>query len=271
MDTADASIVDLIQQVTALSRQSIKRCLASGAVWLTRDGSTRPVRRVKKPLNIGDQIHFYYDSKVLEQRTDPAILIEDQQGYSLWFKPSGMLSQGSKWGDHCTIQRWVETRIEPQRPVFIVHRLDRAASGLMILAHTKTVAAALAEQFKTRVVGKTYRAIARGKVEDNFDVNTPIDDRPAKSRVSVSKAQSDLSLVEVSIETGRKHQIRIHLAESGHPILGDRAYDENYKEGDPDLCLVSYQIEIDCPINGERRVFNLPEEHLVKLEDFVNA
>ena len=239
--------------------------MTKGAVWLTRAGRTSRIRRAKKTLHDGDEVHLYYDEKVLNQDTKPAVLIDDQQSYSLWYKPSGMLSQGSKWSDHCTIQRWVETHIEPQRTAYIVHRLDRAASGLMILAHSKTTAAALSEQFKTRKVGKTYRAIVRGMVKSNFEVKNPIDDRPATSRVSIVETREDLSVVEISIDTGRKHQIRKHLSGSGYPIIGDRMYDENYQTGDPDLCLCSGQIAIDCPADGQRKVFNLPHKYLPTL------
>ena len=88
-----------------------------------------------------DRLHLYHDPRVLSIEPAEARMIADEGAFSIWYKPFGMLSQGSKWADHCTISRWVETHLRPQRPAFVVHRLDRAATGLMIIAHAKGVAA----------------------------------------------------------------------------------------------------------------------------------
>jgi tRNA pseudouridine32 synthase / 23S rRNA pseudouridine746 synthase len=75
-------------------------------------------------------------------------LIADEASFRIWYKPAGLMLAGTKFGDHCAINRWVETNQLPQRPVFIVHRLDRFATGLMILAHTKQAAGQISEQFQ---------------------------------------------------------------------------------------------------------------------------
>lgn len=265
IESADKSLVDVLYDTTALSKQAIKQAMNKGAVWLSRKESTQRVRRVGKVLQHGDCVHIYYDQSVLEKKVEDAILISDENDYSIWFKPYGMLSQGSKWGDHCTINRWVEKNLQPQRSAFIVHRLDRAASGLMIIAHKKNTAAYLADLFQRRQVEKKYQAIVHGKIADVLDINIPIDDKPAISHIRPVKYDERLnqSHVEVAIETGRKHQIRRHLSESGFPIVGDRLYGD---EGDlKDLCLTSCYISFISPLDEEKKVYVLDKSRCPEL------
>ena len=145
IETERASVVESIAKecqinTYQLSINQIKQAVNKGALWLTRAKSTQRLRKIKKPLQLGDEIHFYYHQQVLDQKPAAAQLIEDFHHYSVWYKPYGMLSQGSKWSDHCTICRWVESHITPRRTAYLVHRLDRAASGLIMVAHSKSAA-----------------------------------------------------------------------------------------------------------------------------------
>jgi tRNA pseudouridine32 synthase/23S rRNA pseudouridine746 synthase len=239
--------VELLAQASGLSRQSIKQIMWKGAVWLERDGRVRRIRRAKSQLREGDRLHLYHNTQVLSAEPAEADLVADEGEFSVWFKPKGMLSHGSKWGDHCAIDRWVETHITPQRPVFLIHRLDRATDGLMFLAHKKRVAAELARLFRERKVIKRYQAQVDGRFATDNSIKvieTPIDGRPAISRVSQLEydQQLDRSLLQVEIETGRKHQIRRHLSDSGYPIVGDRLYGE--MSTDEDLQLTCVYLEI---------------------------
>jgi tRNA pseudouridine32 synthase/23S rRNA pseudouridine746 synthase len=239
--------VELLAQASGLSRQSIKQIMWKGAVWLERGGGVRRIRRAKSQLQEGDRLHLYHNTQVLSAEPIEADLIADEGEFSVWFKPKGMLSHGSKWGDHCAIDRWVETHISPQRPVFLIHRLDRATDGLMILAHKKQVAAELAHLFHERKVIKRYQAqvVGRFATDDSIKViEIPIDGRPAISWVSQLEydEQLDRSKLLVEIETGRKHQIRRHLSDSGYPIVGDRLYGQ--MSTDEDLQLTCIYLEI---------------------------
>jgi tRNA pseudouridine32 synthase/23S rRNA pseudouridine746 synthase len=233
-----------------------------GAVWLTRGQYTQRLRRASKPLLVGDEVHLYYDEKVLKQTPAPAQLIADEGQYSVWFKPFGMLSQGSKWGDHCSIARWVEQQLQPQRPAFIVHRLDRAASGLILIAHGKGSATQLAELFQQRAVEKRYRLLVAGKFPSKpspYLIEKALDERAAISRVSRLQyaPETKQSLLEVSIETGRKHQIRRHLSAMGFPVVGDRLYGS--QEQIQDLQLSACYLEFVCPLTGKKKKFMAPE------------
>ena len=108
IETADASAVELLSAESGLSKRRVKEAMNKGAVWLSRGKTTQRLRRVGRSLQKGDQIHLYYDEAVLAAEPPEPKLIADEGAYSVWYKPYGMLSQGSKWGDHCTVDRWAE-------------------------------------------------------------------------------------------------------------------------------------------------------------------
>jgi tRNA pseudouridine32 synthase/23S rRNA pseudouridine746 synthase len=248
----DDNAVDLLQQATGLSKQRIKLAMTQGAVWMTRGSNTQRLRRAKRTLREGDEIHLYYDAEILAEIPAEPTLVADVGGYSVWNKPYGLRSQGSKWGDHCTLVRWAERHLRPERPAFTVHRLDRAANGLILVAHSKKIAAALSELFRERKVEKRYRALVAGDFSGQpnpLRVDQAIDDKAAISEFSLRDVKDDgqKSVIDVRIETGRKHQIRRHLAELGHPIIGDRWYGTGEADCE-DLQLTAYLLAFQCPV-----------------------
>ncbi len=259
IEEAGQNAVELLATHSGLSRQQIKQAMQKGAVWLGRGKRVRPLRRAKRPLQPGEELHLYYDAAVLAEVPPAPQLVADEGDYSIWYKPYGLRSQGSRWGDHCAINRWLELNLTPQRPAFIVHRLDRATTGLILIAHTKTAAAALSAMFRERGVEKRYRAVVHGAFPEGegLRLDTELDERPALShaRRLAYDAQHDRSLLEVDIATGRKHQIRRHLAGAGFPVVGDRLYG---REGDEeDLQLSAVELRFRCPLSGEARHYRL--------------
>lgn len=258
----EESVVSLLAAHTSLSKGRIKTVMQRGAVWLTRGKQTERIRRAKRILKSGDQLHLYYNPKVIDQLALEPILIEDCGEYSVWNKPTGMLSQGSKWGDHTTLYRWAEQHLMPERPAFIIHRLDRAAHGLMLLAHGKKSAAALAALFQQRVVKKIYRATVGGVLDTGsspLTIEQPIDEKPACSHITTIEILPEQSrtVIEVSIESGRKHQIRRHLAEQGHPIVGDRLY--GHSDSSEDLMLCSCEIAFQSPFDNTPKHYRIDD------------
>ncbi len=243
-----------------LSKQQIKQTMHKGAVWLARGAKPRRLRRAGRVLHSGDRLHLYYNPEVLAQAALPPRLIADEGAYSIWCKRSGMPVQGSKWGDHCTLGRWAEQHLQPQRPGYLVHRLDRAASGLILIAHSKTAAAALSQLFRQRAVEKHYRVTVDGEFPPQpLTLDTPVDRRPAVShirRLGFDPGRRRSSL-HVRIETGRKHQIRRHLADFGFAVTGDRLYGSEVQTEDLQLtaCCLSFR----CPLSGEQKHFTLPD------------
>jgi len=275
IDADAAPVVDLLATATGFSKQRIKQILQKGAVWVTPAGGNRKtqrLRRARKILQPGDVLHLYFDETVLAERPPVPELIADEGDYSVWYKPYGLRSQGSKWGDHCTIARWVETHLQPQRPAFVVHRLDRAASGLMIIAHGKSTAAWFSRCFEQRAIDKRYRVLVQGRFPDTptpFTMDQDIDGRMARSHATLLDydAAQDRSLLEVSIETGRKHQIRRHLAGAGFPVVGDRLHGGAGSVEDLQLSACSLSFRYPAGDGGEdaERVYRLSESLLPNL------
>jgi len=264
-----------LEAVCNISIADLKKAITKGALWLTRGKSTQRFRRIKKALKQGDELHFYYNQDVLNQVPNEAKIIEDMGAYSVWFKPYGMLSQGSKWSDHCTIARWAQTHLQPERAVFIVHRLDRAASGLIVIAHTKKMAQVFSKMFELHDLEKHYLILIHGDHRSHSQpeiITTQVDGKNAKSQFTCKSYNEslDTSLINVLIDSGRKHQIRLHAASIGMPVVGDRLHgnskrDDLLKEKmskDIDLQLCAFSLAFVCPISLETKTFCLPDELL---------
>lgn len=266
---AEQTALDLLAEGTGLSKQRIKDAMNKGAVWWTLKGKTLRLRRATKVLYKGSKIQFFYDEQVLARKPESATLIYEGGNYSIWFKPAGMLSQGSQWGDHCSILRWVEVNGQPndgqrQRECFLVHRLDADAKGLIILAHDSQSAAKLSALFQARDMRKFYQAWV---VDDcamattGMTLNSDLDGKSAITHIRKIRAENNRTLLDIHIETGRKHQIRRHLANIGHPIVGDKLYGTKSASG---LQLVAYRLEFICPTTKQPVIAELPIELQLK-------
>lgn len=226
------SALQLLADNTDLSKQYLKTCALKGAVWIqrTNNGKVERLRRLKTELKTGQQLDFYHNKTLLNQEPKAPKLVADFGNYSVWLKPRGMLSQGSKWADFTALYRWVEMNYQPDnnpRQCWIVHRLDRATSGLMLLAHSKKMASQLSHLFEENRIKKTYQAWVHGQLpQQKQTYNSDIDGKTAKSHALLLEYQTEynISKIEVQIESGRKHQIRRHLSEAGFAIIGDRLY-----------------------------------------------
>ena len=268
--TENSSVITELNQQCALSNAQLKQAIQQGALWLTRGKSTQRLRRIKKPLQTTDTLHFYYDEQVLSQQPNEALLIKDCSDYSVWYKPYGMLSQGSKWSDHCTIARWAQTHLTPERSAFIVHRLDRAATGLILIAHSKKAARALSAMFEKHDLEKIYHIIIHGdhRLRPQPDsLTSNVDGKSASSHFTHIDydEKNNTSLVQVKIDTGRKHQIRIHASSIDMPVVGDRLHGKLGSINDEisdDLQLCAVSLRFICPLTEAQRVFKLPE-HLM--------
>lgn len=146
---------------------------------------------------------------------------------------------------HTTAKFWRNTLVAVLRERYpgahneIAHRIDRETSGALVIARTPAAGAFLKKAFAERRVEKHYLALVKGRPPDAFVVEAPLklldtpsrlmmgvapDGLPARTRFTVLKALPDHALVEARPETGRQHQIRVHLASRGYPILGDKLY-----------------------------------------------
>ncbi len=249
--------IDVLAARSALPKQRLKDALNKGAVWLRQGSREQRLRRATKTLRRGDQLSLYYDAEILQRQAPLPRLIKDETLYSVWHKPAGMLAQGTHFGDHCALLRFSEQAFTPQREAFLVHRLDREAQGLMVIAHTKAATQALSQLWQQRELIKRYEIIVEGYLGDvgtQRRIETPLDDKPSITEIEVAGyiEQSDRTALEVTLVTGRKHQIRRHLAAIGHSVVGDYRYG---KGGEP-LALCAVELHFRCPLTGIERNYS---------------
>jgi 23S rRNA pseudouridine1911/1915/1917 synthase len=163
----------------------------------------------------------------------------------------------------------------------VVHRLDKETSGLLVFARTREAAQALANQFRFHTVHRRYLALAHGRVESGVIRSTLITDRgdglrgsapkewrvargegqDAVTHVSVVEAVRGATLIGCRLETGRTHQIRIHLSEAGHPLLGERLYVRDFT-GEalvaPRVMLHAAELGLRHPVSGAEMRWSRP-------------
>jgi 23S rRNA pseudouridine1911/1915/1917 synthase len=176
-------------------------------------------------------------------------------------------------------------RLAQERPgkryrVWAIHRLDKDTSGLVVFALTKEAERHLGREFRAHTIERRYLALVRGRARpariesyiardrgDHRRGSTPDPSRGqrAVTHVRVVQELGDFTLVECRLETGRTHQVRIHLAESGTPICGERVYDRPLHgkplpddSGAPRLALHAAYLAFDQPATGKRMAWDSP-------------
>jgi 23S rRNA pseudouridine1911/1915/1917 synthase len=188
-------------------------------------------------------------------------------------KPAGVLTHAlGKHGNEASVASFLRGKViglDGDR-AGIVHRLDRATSGVIIGAKNQETLSMLQKQFALRKVKKTYMAVVEGlpdpseaiidmpiernpKAPATFRVGT--NGKPSRTHYKVVRSNQQYSLLELKPETGRTHQLRVHLAKIGHPIVGDPLYGAG-AYGDQ-LFLHALSLEITIP-GGERKTFTAP-------------
>lgn len=229
------------------------------------------VRQPKQDVTEADHIAISLPDATDYSHTElPVIFIDDD--VIVVNKPAGVLTHSKgEMNDEFTVaeffRRFTTVGLDTNRPG-IVHRLDRDTSGVIIGARTPEAFELLKRQFSDRVAKKTYLAITQGTLNQPVaTIDIPIGrnpsapstfrvdskGKPATTHYRVLEAHNDLSLIALKPRTGRTHQLRVHLAHLGVPILGDRVYG---KKGDR-LYLHAYELEITTHA-GERRTFTAP-------------
>ena len=203
-------------------------------------------------------------------------------------KPAGQSTVPFEDGESGSLEQDVREYLNQTR-VGIVHRLDRDTSGLLVFARTSSAEKALASQFRSHTVMRRYFALVQGTVQSQTFRSTILDDRgdglrgslPEGSRLSRDLGREAIthvvcldqfngcSLIECRLETGRTHQIRIHLSEAGHPLLGEKAYIREYtgpRREAPRMMLHAAELGFEHPTrNAPMRWAELPPEDFMSL------
>ena len=218
------------------------------------------------------------DSQIITAGGGVKILYEDNH-IIVAVKPSGVLSQsdGSNAPDMLTILKaYIKEKYQKPGDVYLglVHRLDRPVSGVMVFARTSKAASRLSEQIRQRKVDKIYRCVVDGILEGEGRLENFISKDEARNIVTVSDTEKPgykasyldyralaskdgLTLAEVRLGTGRSHQIRAQMAQSGHPLIGDRKYGKS-DDRTKDIALEAYKLSFEHPVKREFITFEAP-------------
>jgi 23S rRNA pseudouridine1911/1915/1917 synthase len=237
-------VVRLKERLAALhqgaSGRRIKQWLEAGRVQV----NGRVVRRGDVEVTSGDRVLLGapppppFPSQLRRVHEDARVIVVD--------KPAGLLTIATARERERTAYRLVADYLaaqprthNPRHPLFVVHRLDRETSGLLVFAKSPDVKRALQEQFAGRSVERVYVAVVEGRVRDDagtlrhrlredrglrVHVGRGGEGRDAVTHYRVLARREDSTRLEIRLETGRRGQIRAQLAELGHPIVGDAAY-----------------------------------------------
>ena len=227
-----------------LSRRRAKGIIDSGSAYINGER----VRVASRELAFGDEVRIVFEpvaTKKLVTELTPEMILYQDANLVVLNKPAGLATQASKKTDKWQILplllKYAQQQAWPEREFFLVHRLDKDTSGVLVVARSKQAQQHFEAQFQERSVEKIYEAIVPGQIEASFEVSCRLSNiNPASGKVKlVSKGGREslgrfelleyleshaLSLVRCLPVTGRSHQIRVHLLAKNRPILGDKVY-----------------------------------------------
>ncbi len=260
-----AAASQLLADTSGLPKERIKHAMVKGAVWLIRPGKKeRRLRKAKFKLNPGDQLQLFYDPDILAQTPPQPVCIAENEEYSVWFKPTWLLSQGTRYGDHCSLLRLAE-KSNRDLDFKLIHRLDREASGLIILAHNRNAAMLLSNLFQENKIEKRYFAEVSGNPEipkEGIQLTTPLDGKSARTEIltAIPGNSAESTLLKIRLHSGRLHQIRRHLADWEHPVLGDSEYGNREQKSPASLHLCAWKLSFLCPFTQKEKSYQVPGE-----------
>ncbi len=230
----------LLAKMGGMSRNAIKSLLAHRQVMVNDKITTQ----FNLALQVGDKVIVNSSRGNIELNHPKLKIIFEDQYLIVVEKKEGLLTVSTGKGDETTafsILKYYVKKSSPQNRIFVVHRIDRETSGIIVFAKTREIQLAMQERWHEVVTRRVYVALVEGKVEKDSDtiitwlsenekslkIHSSVTDnggRQAITNYRCVKSNDKYSLLEVELETGRKNQIRVHMEGIGHPIVGDKKY-----------------------------------------------
>ena len=281
----------LIRHLKGVPKTHVYRIIRSGEVRLNKGRATADARVAPGDMVRVPPVRVAEAKPADGPQAAPArefpILLEDEHVLAI-DKPAGVAVHGGSGVSFGVIEQLRRAR-PMAKTLELVHRLDRETSGILLVAKKRSALKHLQDQFRERETGKTYLALVLGDWPDKLKViDAPLhkylvpggvgegerrvkvvakDDPDGMRAITLVKVRERLpgfTLLEVTIKTGRTHQIRVHLASQGHPIAGDEKYgefDRNkalHKQGLKRMFLHAWRLQFTHPVSGERVELHAP-------------
>ncbi len=270
----------LLETFSNRSRNAVKSILTRGQVYVNNEEITQHNYKLQPGYTVSIQKNKVAKAATFEKMK---ILYEDE-AIIVIEKDSGLLSVATENERSLTaykqLMEYVQ-KLDPKNRIFVVHRLDRETSGVLLFAKSEKVKHTLQEGWKDMVKERSYVALVEGIVKKPEDTITSWlketktfkmysspkseDAKKAITHYKVIKANNNLSLLSVYLETGRKNQIRVHMSDIGHPIVGDKKYGAK-GNAIGRFGLHAIVLAFKHPVTGELLRFksNIPTEFLKK-------
>jgi 23S rRNA pseudouridine1911/1915/1917 synthase len=256
----------LSRHVEQLSRRTAKLALDIGCVFLNR----KRVKTASREVAVGDRIDAHLGGAFQRAISAAApivlpaheVLFEDTD-LVVVTKPAGLLTAPTPEGDRNTLLHALETRGPRKARLYVVHRLDLQTSGVLVFAKTASANRSLSELFRRHDLTRQYDVFVAGEFPaEQRTVSSPVGGKHAVTHLKRLAVTPTFSWLEATLETGRTHQIRRHLAELGHPVLSDPEYGPPAKRTAPRLALHAKRLAFAHPFDGRALDFrvDLPED-----------
>lgn len=252
-------IINYLTNNTDYSKNKIKSFLKYRKITVNK----KVIDKLPFSVKVNDEVIINLEK---ETNTPFEIIYEDNEIIVIDKKP-GILTVGANNLDTNTLYRQVrEYALKNKFQVFIVNRIDKETSGIVMFAKSERIKLLYQNNWNDLVTKRAYLALVEGKIdcdgrienllyeESNTFVHSSKIGKKAITNYSVIKNNNKYTLLDINIETGRKNQIRVHMSELGHPIVGDKKYGSKI---DPlkRMCLHAYELELIHPIKRNKIVF----------------
>ncbi len=240
------------KHVPGLSRRKARAVIDLGGVFVDRT-RVKVASKFVKPgqvieVNVGGAL------TAVEPPPAPTIVFADEH-VIIADKPAGLVTAPTPESDRGDL---LDQLARQYGEVYLVHRIDLPTSGLLVFARTREANKRLGDAFKVHDIEREYRAVAIGEVADHT-IDRPVDGKRAVTHIRVIEALEGATLVAARLETGRTHQIRLHLAGEGTPLAGDREHggerSRTFVPRAPRLALHAARLGFVHPATGERVLF----------------
>jgi 23S rRNA pseudouridine1911/1915/1917 synthase len=248
-DETGLRLDQVVPRHVALSRRKARAVIDVGGVFVDR----ARVKVAGRPVRAGQVIEVHVGGAIERSQPPPApeIVFADDH-VIVADKPAGLVTAPTPESDRGDLLDQLARRYGE---VYLVHRLDLPTSGLLVFARTREANKRLGDAFVRHDVDREYRAVAVGEVTPET-VDRPIHGKRAVTHVGVVEPLAGATLVSARLETGRSHQIRIHLAGLGHPVAGDHQHGgelaRTFVPRAPRLALHAAVLGFTHPASGER-------------------